>query len=120
VHRNFDRIAEIANGMRSALEAHDWNNVERLLRDEWTHRRKNAPGITTELIDQLIAVTRRKGALAAKVCGAGGGGCVLFLVEPGSKAKVIELIEQQGCASVLHASVAPKGVEVKKASTAKA
>ena len=116
VHRNFDRIAEIANGMRSALETSDWTGVARLLREEWGHRKKNAPGITTPLIDQLVAATKRKGALAAKVCGAGGGGCVLFLVEPGSKDRVAHAITDQG-ATVLSAALAPVGVQVKSGST---
>ena len=111
VHRNFDRIAEIANGMRNALEMGDWPTVAELLRAEWVHRKKNAPGITTPLIDQLVAGTKRKGALAAKVCGAGGGGCVLFLVEPGAKDRVAEVIAGQG-ATVLNCSVAPDGVQV--------
>src|ERR1051326_2091698 len=50
VHRNFDQIAAIAWAMREALEKPDWNEVARLLREEWAHRRKNAPGITTPVI----------------------------------------------------------------------
>ncbi|HOL71310.1 MAG TPA: hypothetical protein PLA43_05105 [Bryobacteraceae bacterium] len=111
VHRNFDRIAAIANAMRGALEKSDWPEVGRLLREEWAHRRKNAPGITTPLIDRLVAVTRRAGAIGAKVCGAGGGGCVFFLVERGAKQKVSEVIEREG-ASVLPVQVAPCGVKV--------
>src|SRR5215813_6017855 len=42
VHRNFDRIAEIAHAMRQSLERGDWKEVARLLREEWSHRRKNA------------------------------------------------------------------------------
>src|SRR5579872_5711880 len=43
VRRNFDRIAAIAHAMRGALERADWNDVARLLREEWSNRRKNAP-----------------------------------------------------------------------------
>lgn len=111
VHRNFDRIAQIANCMRDALNRGDWDEAARLLREEWSYRRKNAPGITTPLIDKLIATTRRAGSPAAKVCGAGGGGCVLFLVEPEAKARVSALIEQLG-ARTLDARVAPRGVRV--------
>ena len=103
--------------MCSALKENDWTGVAQLLREEWTHRKKNAPGITTPLIDKLVESTRRKGALAAKVCGAGGGGCVLFLVEPGSQAVVADLIRNQG-ATVLNTSVAPQGVEVRSATMA--
>ena len=112
VHRNFDRIAEIANGMRRALEASDWEAAAALLREEWSHRRKNAPGITTPLIDTLVQKTRQAGALGAKVCGAGGGGCVVFLVENGAKDSVSQVIEREG-ATVLPVTVAPKGVTVK-------
>ena len=58
-----------------------WDDVERLLHEEWKLRRTNAPGITTPLIDKLIAAARKQGARAAKVCGAGGGGCVMALIE---------------------------------------
>ena len=112
VHRNFDRIAAIAWAMRAALEKADWKEAARLLREEWSHRRRNAPGITTPLIDRLVAVTRRAGAVGAKVCGAGGGGCVFFLVERGAKAPVSTAIEREG-ATVLPVKVAPRGVQVK-------
>ena len=112
VHRNFDMIAGIAHAMRSALTVGDWPEAARLLREEWSFRKKNAPGITTPLIDEMVKVTRKAGAVGAKVCGAGGGGCVFFLVEPGTKEKVGALIEKAG-ATVLPVKVAPKGVMVK-------
>src|SRR2546426_339498 len=59
VRRNFDRIAGIAHAMRGALERADWNEGARLLREEWSNRKKNAPGISTPLIDRLVDVTRR-------------------------------------------------------------
>jgi D-glycero-alpha-D-manno-heptose-7-phosphate kinase len=112
VQRNFDRIAAIAHAMRLALEKPDWNEVARLLREEWAHRKKNAPGITTPLIDRLVTVTRRAGAVGAKVCGAGGGGCVFFLVESGAGQRVSAAIEREG-ATVLPVKVAARGVQVK-------
>ncbi|MCS7026878.1 MAG: hypothetical protein NZV14_18935 [Bryobacteraceae bacterium] len=112
VHRNFAQIAAIANAMRAALERSDWSAVARLLRQEWSHRKKNAPGISTPLIDRLVDVTRRAGAMGAKVCGAGGGGCVFFLVKPGSQEQVARVIEREG-AQVLPVVVAPVGVRVK-------
>lgn len=111
VHRNFDHIAAIACGMRAALENHDWPEVARLLREEWTSRKKNAPGITTPLIDDLVEAARQAGCVGAKACGAGGGGCVLFLVERGAKERVAEVLRNGG-AKVLDARVAPRGVTV--------
>jgi len=111
VHRNFEQITSIAVAMRAALENGRWDEAGRLLRDEWTHRRKNSPGITTPLIDELIQRSRRAGVVGAKVCGAGGGGCVLFLVEPDAKVRVSELLSRGG-ATVLPVKVARRGMTI--------
>ena len=112
VHRNFDRIASIAAAMRGALEREDWCEAGRLLREEWSHRRRNAPGISTPLIDRLVGVARKSGALGAKVCGAGGGGCVFILVERGARDRVAAVVEREG-GRVLPVRVARRGVQVR-------
>jgi D-glycero-alpha-D-manno-heptose-7-phosphate kinase len=96
VFRNFARIAEIAVSMYRALSHAEWDEVARLLQEEWKLRRTNAPGITTPLIDKLIAVALKSGGKAAKVCGAGGGGCVIFLVEKGASSRVATAIGENG------------------------
>ena len=117
VRRNFERITAIACAMRMALEKADWKEAGVLLREEWSHRRKNAPGISTPMIDQLVQVAKRAGAMGAKVCGAGGGGCVFFLAERGAKAKVSRAIEKAGGA-ILPVKVATHGVKVRVARSA--
>ncbi|HUM05045.1 MAG TPA: hypothetical protein VLT90_06270 [Terriglobales bacterium] len=96
VFRNLEKIAAIAREMHQALLRHDWEDVARLLREEWKLRRTNAPGITTPLIDKLIAVAGKNGGRAAKVCGAGGGGCVLMMVEEGAKEAVAHAVAEAG------------------------
>ncbi len=115
VHRNFDQIASIAQAMKQAVARADWEEVGALLRQEWAHRRKNVPTITTPLIDRLVQATRRDGAMGVKVCGAGGGGCVFFLVKPEAREKVVAVIEREG-AEVLPVRVAPRGVRVRTVS----
>ncbi len=115
VHRNFDRIAQISRAMKAALEAGDWNEAGRLLREEWSHRRRNVPTISTPLIDRLVKATRRAGALGAKVCGAGGGGCVVFLVEPEAKQRVTEIVLREG-AQALPVKLASRGVRARTVS----
>jgi len=111
VSGNFERIGEIARGMRHAVETGNWDDTARLLREEWKLRRTNTPGITTPFIDQLIALARRRGAQGAKVCGAGGGGCVLFLTPPEARSGVEEALQAAG-ARLLPARVARQGVRV--------
>ncbi|HXZ28468.1 MAG TPA: hypothetical protein VEG08_10765 [Terriglobales bacterium] len=96
VFRNFEEIAAIARAMRAALVAADWDEVARLLREEWKLRKTNAPGIATPLIEKLVKTALRQGARAAKVCGAGGGGCVLFCVETEARARVAEALNRAG------------------------
>jgi D-glycero-alpha-D-manno-heptose-7-phosphate kinase len=111
VHRNFAEIAEIACELREALGNADWREVGRLLRREWKLRRTNAPGISTPFIEKLIAAAQKQGSVAAKVCGAGGGGCVVFLTENGARDRVSEVLRRTG-AKVLPFRVSREGLSV--------
>jgi D-glycero-alpha-D-manno-heptose-7-phosphate kinase len=88
VSRNLEKISIIARGVRAALERNEWNEVGRLMREEWDFRRRNLRTISTPLIDRVIFSARRQGALAGKVCGAGGGGCVSLVIDPEARARV--------------------------------
>jgi D-glycero-alpha-D-manno-heptose-7-phosphate kinase len=111
IFHNFERIGEIARAMHHALSMADWKQVARLLREEWKLRKTNSPRISTPMIEKLVAVALRQGALAAKVCGAGGGGCVVFLTEPENRDHVSAAIRSYG-GQVLPAIVARDGLSV--------
>ncbi len=78
----FGRIVEATAGLRAALASGDWNGVARQINMEWEARKTLAPGVTTPTIDALIRDAFAAGARAAKVCGAGGGGCLFCLADP--------------------------------------
>jgi D-glycero-alpha-D-manno-heptose-7-phosphate kinase len=113
VFSNFAEITAIAQQMRNTLARSrvDWAEVARLLLEEWTLRKTNIPGITTPLIESLVSIGMKKGARAAKVCGAGGGGCFILLVEPDAQAKVRALIESKG-GRVLPFKVGRQGLRI--------
>jgi len=113
LQRNFARIAAIACAMRAAVEKADWTEAGHLLREEWAHRRKNLPCISTPVIDRLITIARRAGASGAKVCGAGGGGCVFFLVDRGAQERVSRAIANAG-GKILHVRAAAHGVRIRR------
>src|SRR5947209_4928828 len=112
VRRNFDQISTIASQMREALLANDWDDVAELLALEWENRKHNFKGISTPRIDRMIEQTRRVGTRAAKVCGAGGGGCVVFLVEPNRKTAVERMLTRMG-GRLIDFSVSRTGLEVR-------
>src|SRR4029077_3291337 len=94
-----------------ALEKPDWPEAGRLMREEWSFRKRNLPTISTKTIDRVIDNARRNGALAGKVCGAGGGGCVVLLIEPDARKRVQESIHDAG-AEVLPMTIDRQGVQV--------
>ena len=111
IFHNFERIGEIARAMHHALSMADWKQVAKLLREEWKLRKTNAPRISTPMIEKLVSVALRQGALAAKVCGAGGGGCVVFLTEPENREHISAALRSYG-GQVLPAMVARDGLTV--------
>lgn len=113
LHNNFAKIADAACSMREALLRSRWNEFARLLEQDWQARRRNAPAISTPYIDKLMRTARRHGAQAGKVCGAGGGGCVVFVMPPKKKVKVAEALLSAG-ATVLPFKISVRGVRVRR------
>jgi D-glycero-alpha-D-manno-heptose-7-phosphate kinase len=107
----FERIRDTAASMRRALERGDWDATGEHLAEEWDNRKRLAPGVTTPQIDALIARARAVGAQAAKVCGAGGGGCLFCLAPPGKVAAVREALAAAG-ARVLDFRIESEGLRV--------
>jgi D-glycero-alpha-D-manno-heptose-7-phosphate kinase len=112
VWRNLEEIAKIAQEMPASIRAGNWKEAGRLLREEWNYRRRNLPTISTPTIDRIIAQARNAGALGGKVCGAGGGGCVALLIEPGLRARVEEAATSAG-GQVLPVGIDRRGVRVR-------
>ncbi len=92
----FERIRDTAVAMRAALERGDWDEVGRQIAIEWDNRKRLAPGVTTPTIDDLIARAQVAGATAAKVCGAGGGGCLFCYGPPRAHAAIADALAAGG------------------------
>ncbi len=117
LRRNFEEIAAAARLAREALLRRDWKRLAEAMRRDAEARRRNAPTITTRFIDKLARAGERHGALAAKVCGAGGGGCVVFLCEPKRRGELASTLAAAG-ATLLPFRVATRGVQVVREGTA--
>ena len=84
----FEGIRDGALELRAALLEPDWDRVGDILRDAHPLRKRLSPHITTPHMDELIETAVGHGAIAAKVCGAGGGGCIAFFCEDGKRHEV--------------------------------
>lgn len=96
IFERFDKIRDTALKMADALSANAFDQIGAIFAEEWSSRRELVPGITTEFIDELVTLSQQHGAQAAKVCGAGGGGCVAFYCEAGRKAEVEQALTAAG------------------------
>ena len=108
----FDGIRDTARAMRAAMLASDWNEVGRIMRDAYPNRKRLAPGITTPQMDKLVEKALANGAEAAKVCGAGGGGCIAFLCSEGRKQDVERALAAEAGAEVIDWKFAEQGLTV--------
>ena len=109
----FESIRDSARSVRGALLANDWNSVTETMKRAYPNRRRLAPTITTPHMERLVEKALANGAEAAKVCGAGGGGCIAFLCTPGRRGDVEEALASEEGAEVLNWKVAKEGLVVK-------
>ena len=107
----FERIRDTAVAMRTALSRGDWPEVGRQVAAEWENRKRLAPGVTTPAIDDLFARARAAGAVAGKVCGAGGGGCLFCFGDPARVPAIREALAAGG-ASILDFHIEREGLTV--------
>ena len=105
----FERIRDTAASMREHLTRGDWDKVGAAIADEWENRKRLAPGVTTPAIEALMARAMAAGATAAKVCGAGGGGC-LFCYGPPPARTAIAAALAAGGARVLNYTIDRHGL----------
>jgi len=108
----FEGIRDSALKLRSAIAAGDWTLSGKVLRDGYPQRKRLSPHITTPHMDHLIDVAHANGALATKVCGAGGGGCIAFFCEDGRKSDVEDALRGQTDAEVLNWKIQDQGLQV--------
>ncbi len=96
VTRHLRTIRDCALEMEQALSRGKIQCLAPIFAKEWKARKQLAPSISTPGMEKLIRSAMKKGAMAAKVCGAGGGGCVAFIVPPTKKQLVSEELTSKG------------------------
>src|SRR5213083_669583 len=110
----FERIRDAAEQMRDALLANDWQAVGEIMRTAYPNRKRLAPNITTPHMDALVEKALANGAEAAKVCGAGGGGCIAFLCAEGRQQDVERALAAEPGAEILNWKVARAGLTIEE------
>ncbi len=104
-------IREETMKLDHAIRKEDWGEAYEAIHGEWVARKTLAPAITTPEIDELIEFGITNGSRTGRVCGAGGGGCVVFLIDAFTRPYLYDLAKERGY-HLLDFEVAPEGLTV--------
>ena len=96
--------------MKNNLLRGNLDDFGELLDAGWQNKRRLAAGIATPEIDELYEVARRNGAQGGKICGAGGGGYIMFCCEFDKRHRLAEAVERLG-AQVVEFGFEPSGIQ---------
>jgi len=111
VREGLGKIAATSRKMEDALAAGDLAKAGATLGEEWENRKALIAGVSTPEIDEAIAAASKAGAWGGKVCGAGGGGCIVFLM-PARKRKAVLKALAKVPGRVVEANPVPHGLTI--------
>ncbi len=109
--KNIGQIKRTALALRHSLMKGNLDAFGDLIGEEWENRKGLAEGVTNEEIDGMMKIASEAGAVASKICGAGGGGSMISFCKPGAKAAVEAALKSAGV-TVFDCSIAREGVKV--------
>ncbi|MNK06189.1 D-glycero-alpha-D-manno-heptose 7-phosphate kinase [compost metagenome] len=89
-------LKQIALETEEVVRAGRWNDLGALFRREFEARVRLAPEFSSPEIEKLAEVSLQSGAEAVKICGAGGGGCVLVWCPPNKRQEVANACQKAG------------------------
>ncbi len=90
------KVKQISEELEKVVKNSQWERLPDLFNQEYAARVNLAEAFTSPEIENLSKLSLREGATAIKICGAGGGGCVLIWVEPSHKERVKIACQQAG------------------------
>jgi len=105
------KIKQETDKLHDALKNGDWGDAYEAIHNEWIARKKLAPGITTPEIEDLIEFGITNGSRTGRVCGAGGGGCVAFLIDSFTREYLYDLAKGKNY-KLLDFEVAREGLSI--------
>jgi D-glycero-alpha-D-manno-heptose-7-phosphate kinase len=112
VAESLEGVRRAAAAMAEAIRDTDFAAMGKALGQEWEARRRLAPVVSTPTIERAIAVAIAAGAWSGKACGAGGGGCVVFLAPPDRTGAVRKALACLGEGAVMPVHVVEQGLRV--------
>ncbi len=89
-------LKDIAIRTERTVREQRWTDLGGLFKEEFEARVRLAPEFSSPEIEKLAEVSLQNGAEAVKICGAGGGGCVLVWCPPENRERVRSACQKAG------------------------
>lgn len=89
-------IRDVAQELAEKLKNKDINDLKKIFDKEYDCRIQLTSAFTSPEIERLRKVSLEAKADAIKICGAGGGGCVMVWSQPKNKNQVKKAIQESG------------------------
>jgi D-glycero-alpha-D-manno-heptose-7-phosphate kinase len=87
------RVKREAVHMKESLLRGDLRQFVEAINTSWEAKKRTAHNISNDRIEAIADAGRAAGAAAVKVSGAGGGGFMMFFVDPARRARVMRALE---------------------------
>lgn len=85
-------MAALANELYKQMEVDNFNMVGEYLHENWKLKKSISDQVSSDQIDEWYEVARQNGAEGGKLCGAGGGGFLLFYCAPNARDKIANAV----------------------------
>ena len=96
VLRALHAVKGLAHQVKDILERGDLRGFAALLDQNWQHKKRFAPGVSSPQIDDWYEMALQHGALGGKIAGAGGGGFLMLYCEQPDQDRLTAALEGSG------------------------
>jgi len=109
INEIFDKSGEIVNLAKTEMENSNWKQVGELMNQNQALLRDL--DVSSKELENLIKATLDSGAYGAKLSGAGGGDCMIAIVDKKNKSSVEGAIERVG-GEIIQVKLQTEGVKI--------
>lgn len=111
VREALQTLRETPYQMREALLSGDFASAAEVMTLNWEAQKRLHASITNDTIEKAFDIASKAGAAGGKVNGAGGGGSITFLAEPGSEIRLREALAKEMGFEILPVRISRCGAE---------
>jgi D-glycero-alpha-D-manno-heptose-7-phosphate kinase len=102
-------LKEDALTIKESLLKGDIRRMAEALGHSWKYKKQTAFNISNDNIERIFDIATKAGAYSGKVSGAGGGGFMMFMVDPAKKPAVLRALGKEPGGQAVTCQFSPEG-----------